>query len=247
MTLKKSAAGSKKARAATKAVSKRARPASAASRREDICYKRNFLERVVIRVDLASAPGFLSREMPSTLRKKIQEAFPIIEPREVQTRRVKMSMDAKDHFEAAIVEKYPEWLFHSLDRKQSFGVSREAVWIQERAYTSFAALQQTFLALTREIPGQEEVGISRLGLRYINVIESREGNPIRWDGLFDQRLLDAAKFEPTAAGSRLSQALLELSWVVDGSQLRMKAGMPNPDRPAPISRRHFVLEPGFWP
>lgn len=86
-----------------------------------------------------------------------------------------------------------------------------------------------------------EIRANRIGLRYINVLEVDEDhqNPLDWGKFVDSKLLGITDFHKK---ERLSRAFQILEYNFDEDSLKFQAGIANPDYPAKIKRRQFVLD-----
>lgn len=83
--------------------------------------------------------------------------------------------------------------------------------------------------------------VSRVGLRYINEIRFDAGNALDWKGLIDPNLEVSAKAGiPT--GMKLAKSMHQLQVFNDDLTMLIHYGLPNPDFPGELVRRHFVLD-----
>ena len=82
--------------------------------------------------------------------------------------------------------------------------------------------------------------ISRFGLRFINEIVLEEGPPTDWKGYIDPRLLASLDFFPNHGELCRSFNITDLRY--EDLQLKFQFGMHNPDYPAIIKRKTFILD-----
>jgi uncharacterized protein (TIGR04255 family) len=85
-----------------------------------------------------------------------------------------------------------------------------------------------------------EIQISRFGLRYINVIEIDEPDPTNWEKYISPDLLSI--FRVPNESDEILRAFHLLSTKKDDVSLLFQYGMHNPDFPAPIVKKTFILD-----
>jgi uncharacterized protein (TIGR04255 family) len=108
-------------------------------------------------------------------------------------------------------------------------------------YTTYEDLKEDFLAVfgpfTASYP---EAIINRVGLRYVNEIVLDESGPTDWTNYIDEHLIGVFEFFPNRENLSRMFSVSELNY--GDLQLRFQFGMHNPDYPAPIKRKSFVLD-----
>jgi uncharacterized protein (TIGR04255 family) len=116
------------------------------------------------------------------------------------------------------------------------------MFVEVTKYTVFEDLSRGFLAIVDALYSEfKDLQVKRLGLRYIDKIKLDEPNPTKWDDYIDKDLLCSLRF--VADPSTLVRAINVLEQKFDDeSRLRFQFGMPNPDYPAPIHQKIFVLD-----
>lgn len=83
---------------------------------------------------------------------------------------------------------------------------------------------------------------SRLGLRYVNNIELPGPNPTDWSDYLASQLLSLFEFPPEAERPSLCRVFHNLELAFDSLRLRYRLGMHNPDYPARIRQKVFLLD-----
>jgi uncharacterized protein (TIGR04255 family) len=83
--------------------------------------------------------------------------------------------------------------------------------------------------------------VTRLGVRYINFVALQEANPFDWSGWIDPRLTGSLGFPSDPKRIARSMHVLELEYQ-DDVRLKYQFGVPNPDYPAPVKQKHFVMD-----
>ena len=82
--------------------------------------------------------------------------------------------------------------------------------------------------------------IARLGLRYINQVDIKEGAPTDWAEYLAPELCAIVNLADDV--SKVSRAFHVLDFNYGGASLRFQFGISNPDHPAPIRRKSYILD-----
>ena len=81
---------------------------------------------------------------------------------------------------------------------------------------------------------------SRIGLRFINHIVTPGTDPLNWQEYISHELLSVLEYRLDNA--KPSRLLHNLEYAFDSFNLRFQYGIYNPDYPAPIRQRQFILD-----
>lgn len=204
-----------------------------------ICYKRNFLKEVIARIDLLNPLPAVETALPPALTEVALRTFPIAEPREAVRREVQIGPQGVAQSEA----RFTEWHFHGKDRDKTLTVGPQVVLVQHRKYESYELVRTEFIRVLDRLFGLfEGVQPSRVGLRYVNVIELDEPDPLDWSAYLDPRLLALFTFPPVSDRTALARVFHNVEFSFDSFNLRYLLGMHNPDYPARIRRKVFTLD-----
>ncbi len=205
---------------------------------ETICYEKSFLKEVVVRIDFPSLPNDMTTTLPKTLENAIIANFPIPEPRTAQVHEVLMS---ETTVQTSRTET-KEWVFHGKDRDKTLIVGCNYFTLSIKKYKNYENLLSDIKApLDALYQHASAVSANRIGLRYINVIESKkDSNPLNWKGQINKDMLALLNLQNN--GHTLSRVFSVLEFNVDGLMLKSQFGIPNPDYPAPIKQKQFVID-----
>lgn len=204
-----------------------------------ICYKKNFLKEVIARVDLLSPLPGVDVALPPALSKLAVEGFPIPEPREAVQRELQISPAGVASSEV----RFKEWCFHGKERTKTLTIGRQDVLVQHTTYQTYELVKGDFLRILDRVAELfEGVQSSRVGLRYVNTIELAEANPTDWSAYLAPQLLSLFQFPPEAERTALSRVFHNIELAFDAFNLRYRFGMHNPDYPARIRQKVFVLD-----
>jgi uncharacterized protein (TIGR04255 family) len=205
---------------------------------EKTCYKQPFIKEVILRFDFPSLIPEFEKGLPSKVSKTALRIFPIFEPQKVQTHEVQFG---GEEAKTKITEKTNS-IFHSLEKEKTLTISANAYVVQIRRYKTFELFTEDALqplrALCETFP---EISASRIGLRYVNVLDIKDENlnPLDWTKYVDPKLLGVTDFHEK---SNLSRAFQILEYNFNEDSLKFQVGIANPDYPAKIKQRQFILD-----
>ena len=193
-------------------------------------YENPYLEKVIIRVDLASPSFDTSEGLPGDVLDVLLARFPIIEPRELKAILEISPASAK----ASRPPAETHWALFGRDREKDLLIAPGHFYIEQRRYESYAHLKADFDSVLDTLAGAyPEMRASRFGLRYINRIQpDDQSEPRDWEGLISPSML--AIFDVPEEPDGICRAFQTLALRVGDCMLTMQYGMHNPDYPAPI-------------
>lgn len=203
-------------------------------------YIKNYIKDVIFRIDFPSTPAKLENELMAPLAKKILEKYPIFEKRDIVIKDLKIS--ALEPFKETSSD-LTEFVYQGQDRDKSFVLSNKYMYINHKSWssTSFDEIRNFFIEILEEIiSSNPDLQVTRLGLRYINHIQLEDKNPLSWKVYLNKNLISGFDFiQEKSAISRLFNNL-ELNY--GDMKIRFQYGMHNPDYPATIKKKLFILD-----
>lgn len=209
---------------------------------QNVCYKKNFLREVIARIDFLNPLYDLDSALPKGLSDAALRIFPITEPREAVEKEISLTPEGI----ASSEQRIKQWEFHGKDRNKKVTIGRQVFLVSYKHYQTYELLRSEFMTvferLLDEFEGQ--VQPSRIGLRYVNAIETAEdaSNPLDWAAYINPKLLCAFDFPAENDRKSVSRLITNFEVAFNDFSLRTILGMPNPDYPAPIRRKLFVLD-----
>lgn len=204
---------------------------------DSICYKRNFLTEVVARVDLVSPLPSLANELPREISRTALANFPIDEPKPAFTQELLVS--GKEL--ATRKQEFTEWNFYGRNREKRLTIVPQAFFVVYKDYKNYENLRSEFLTIVESFFSHfEQAQLSRLGLRYINQLDVPGLSPLDWQDYVSKDLLSL--FSYTIEEATPSRIFHSFEVVFDDFNLRFQFGVHNPDYPAPVRRRAFILD-----
>ncbi len=205
---------------------------------EDRCYKKNYLTNVIARVDFPSPIDGLDKNLPSKISKGIMKIFPITEPQ----KRVAQEFQISSNDFKQNKTEFTEWRFHGKERDKTLTIVPNAIFVEFKVYDTYETLKGEFLeALQIFLNAINDPISSRLGLRYINKISmGDETLPLLWDIYLNQKMLYL--FDFYSKSQFLTRVFHNLEFNFGDYNLRYQFGIHNPDFPAPIKKKIFILD-----
>jgi uncharacterized protein (TIGR04255 family) len=203
-------------------------------------YRRNFLKQVIARIDLLSPLLDLDTSLPSKIGELAVQTFPIPEPRDAISRQVELGPEGSITQQE---QRFKEWRFHGKERTKTLTISKQAVFVEHTAYQTYELVKEEFVRILNRI-GElfPDVQTSRVGLRYINLIDLKERNPTDWSAYLVPELLTLFHFPSKEDQPALSRVIHNLELTFETFNLRYQLGMHNPDYPARIRQKIFLLD-----
>ena len=169
---------------------------------DDICYDQPFLKEVIVRVDFSSPLDALASTIPPKVSNAALACFPVSEPRKALAQELQLSANAVQHRR----QEFTEWNYYGRDREKRLMISPAVIFATYSRYSTYEVLKDDFLSVLSVLfPTFPDLRASRLVLRYINHIETNDGNPLHWNEYVDERLLGLfARFTDREHVSRFS-------------------------------------------
>ena len=203
---------------------------------EERKYPGPFLTNIIVRIDFASPITEIALKLPNEFSKKAFESFPILEPKNVVPTHMLLSPEGKEQTQ---IQK--EWNFFSKNREKQLTITGETLFISYNKYETFEQLKNEFLKLVETLYGaHSDLIVRRFGLRYINNIKLDELDFTNWARYINGNLLCMFSFSENQ--EIISRAFNNMSFNYDNFNLNFHYGMYNPDYPASIREKVFILD-----
>ena len=208
---------------------------------KDTRYASNFLKEVIARVDFLSPLPGVETALPVELSNIASRNFRIAEPRDAVQQQVQLGP-------AGISEpkerRFKEWYFHGKQRTKRLAITPDWLHVLYEKYETYDLLRSEFMEVVERIDKVfAGVQVKRTGLRYINSIELRgEPDPLDWSAYLNPDLLSLFRFPDQARRHSLCRVFHTIDFAFESFNLSYRLGMHNPDYPAPIRKKIFVLD-----
>lgn len=205
----------------------------------ETCYRKNFLKEVIARVDFVNPLPGIETALPKALTDVALRVFPIAEPREAVKHEVRIGPQGVAQTEA----RFTEWQFHGKERTKTLTVGPQVALVQYKKYEKYELVRSEFIQFLDSLSALADgIQPSRVGLRYVNAIELNEPNPIDWSAYLNPRFLSLFEFPEESDRTALSRVFHSLELSFETFNLRYRLGMHNPDYPARIRQKIFILD-----
>lgn len=204
---------------------------------EKICYKHNYLASVIARIDLLLPNPNLSNGLPKDVLDKINEYFPIPEPKT----KIQQELQLSTRMIKRDTQKIVEWNFHGNEREKTFTVVPNAIFAKWTKYKSYEDFKNEFTQIAiMFFKHYKESHLNRIGIRAINEINITDDNPLDWKKYINNLLLHHFEFGPDIAS--FSRVFHNIEYNYKDYNFRFQFGMHNPDYPSIITKKIFILD-----
>jgi uncharacterized protein (TIGR04255 family) len=203
-----------------------------------VCYKNTFLKEVIFKADFPTLVQGVEKGLSAKVSKAILGKFPLSEPQKAHAQEFQFS--GGSNFQAKSSE-IMQWIFHSQNRDRTLAITQEAFSYTSREYKTYETLVEDINAPIKEFfSDYKDLTSSRLGLRYVNVIEIEEGHPLEWKDYLNEDMLGIIDFNQDK--EFLTRMFHILEYNFEGLLIKFQFGIANPDYPAPVRKKQFVLD-----
>lgn len=206
-----------------------------------MCYRQDYLSKVILRADFESGlVGSLAER--SQFSDQIALLFPHVSSLSMMELQIEMGEAGSNDVKQ--LNKGSQWTHRkSVDgtAQACLGPGHLTLEYGPGDYESFDAFFNEFKVLIEKL--EECFGafdLNRIGLRYVNEIRL-PGRALDWKGIIRPELV-AAVLAPAVTGGRLLRSMHQVVELHDEDQILFNYGIFNPDFPAPVVQRFFILD-----
>ncbi|MDF2866125.1 MAG: hypothetical protein K0R72_943 [Clostridia bacterium] len=202
-------------------------------------YKKNFLKKVVFRIDFIKEMNEIDDEIidPSKLE-KITKNFPIFEPTNNIGTNITVNFQKSDVNKEEIKEKH--YIFYKLDRKSKLIIRNKSIVYETNNYINFNDLKENIEFITNIFSFSEKSIVGRIGLRYINLFQNESINTIDWNKYINPELLTSINKD--YGGGKISQGITSLDIKYDEYYLKKQYGIYNQFFPNDNLKDAFIID-----
>ncbi len=219
---------------------------------DEICYNKNFIEEVIVRIDFSNSVNDFISYMPKEIGKIIKDRFPIAEPQDVigaelqingpqingpqiNGQQINTQQMGFSNLGLPIISK--QWVFNSRDRKNQCIVTPNSVIFKYNAYNIYSDLKIVVNDIITSINNAyPNIDAKRLGMRYVNNIRLNGDN-----GLIVDEYITALNNSRSSHLIR-SVTVVEYSLEQDDINIRHQYGFMNKDYPAILNSDDFTID-----
>ena len=198
-------------------------------------YKTNFLTNVIFRVDYPTLLDLSNNNPPAQFQKEIGENYPILDVQ--NSRMVELRIGSKSETDS------PIWRFHNKEKNKVVTVSSDHIALEFFSFNNFTDFSdEVKLIFNRFFSIYTSIKVcKRIGLRFVNQIRMKEGNPLDWNNLIDEDLVFVNR-SILEERTPIKKDIHMLELKTDNCDFSFFYGMNNSEYPNPIARREFILD-----
>jgi len=200
-------------------------------------YKRNFVNKVISKIDFASPTDFFTPESLSEAISEIKKRFPVIEQNKASQQSIQLTP------EGPLANKidFPEWIFHGNNREKYLKVNKLFIEILLTKYTNENSFRDDLITpIQHLLKLNPKMLIQRTGVRFINIFDFPLSNFSDSTQYFDESI--SGIYHNSEGTDKITRSFLTTDYLFDDIKLRMQSGFFNPDYPSLIKRNHFVID-----
>ena len=202
---------------------------------ENIEYKRNYLQNVIFRVDFVLDNQEFENMMNKTTLDEIKKRFEILEP--LQTiKNTNVMFDVSKKIINTAENESKKYIFRKKDGSAALVIDFQSIVIDYTSYTNGEMLLADIELLNFIFL---KLAISRIGLRYINYIESKGFGEIDWDKYINSSIREIQKVD---FGGKLLQSINVADIKYDDYIIKVQSGIHNQNFPADRVKDAYVLD-----
>ena len=204
---------------------------------ENICYKKNFITEAIAKVEFLNPIIELDQTLPKEFSDSIVNLFPIAELKEISNNNVTITNSGVQNN----IDKGIEWSFWNKDRSKRISLSKNVLLLVQNRYASYDNFADEFLTAFNALCSiYKDLIFRRFGLRYVNNIKLAESETLNWDNYINDKL--TASINIPDDSSHISRTFHNLEMNYENFNLRFNFGIHNPDYPAIIKQKVFILD-----
>jgi uncharacterized protein (TIGR04255 family) len=203
----------------------------------DICYSKNFLKEVVSKVDFAQPISEILKDgLPQSIIDRIKERFPLAESSKGQIQNVEFSATGAK----TTSSEFAQWVFHGIDRSKTIVINPHFITVSLKKYNSLEDFQEDLIGpISKIVALRNNIQIQRTGVRFVNVFE----NITEYDDIeryFTPMI--SCLYRNIYRINDCTRNVTVTEYLNDDMKIRLQSGIFNPDYPAKILRKHFVID-----
>jgi uncharacterized protein (TIGR04255 family) len=200
-------------------------------------YKKNFLSKVIFKLDFAQNIVIGELKEYSEIVKKI---LPIKEKKDAIAGTVHIDFVSGESKQTN--QNITVWVFFDKEKNRKLEIGMNYIYLEYSKYKNSAELIDDIEKLV--IPFLKEYEIEnakRIGLRYINEINISEKKPLSWGKYIDENLMGSLSFIENNK-MKISRSMGQIIIKEDLGDLSLNYGIWNKDFPNEILQKEFILD-----
>jgi len=201
------------------------------------CYNKNFIKKVIAKIDFASPTAFFSPESIEAAVVEIKKRFPISEQSTAAQQNIKLTSEGVESTKT----EFPEWVFRGADREKALKVNKLFIEVLLTKYYSQDDFKNDLIIpISHLLATNPKTTINRTGIRFINVFDFPIDSFAATQEYFARSI--TAHYTDMSDIDKCSRSFMINEFVENDKKIRIQSGFVNPDYPAIIKRNHFILD-----
>lgn len=203
------------------------------------CYRKNYLVDVVAKIDFVSpAKALSSPVLPELVQQAIKERYQIYEPTTGLVQGIEISESGVSPQKR---EEFHQWVYHGSEREKTLMLSKRFLHVSLKKYKNYEGFKLDVIEPIKKLAAAEgEMYISRTGLRFINIFDGLVNSYNEIPTYFSHMI--SSQFNNMMEAGNCSRSFLVSEYLYDEIKLRQQTGIYNPDYPATIKKKDFVVD-----
>ncbi|MDP2918129.1 MAG: TIGR04255 family protein [bacterium] len=198
-------------------------------------YKKNFLTKVIFRIDFEQAK---ISQLKSFLE-KFKKEFPISEEERGEEGMINFDFATKEIKQAS--SPIISWNYFNKNRTKKIKIYPRFLFIEYLKYKNSTELLKDINLVSSFIKNFEIKTINRLGIRYINEIKLEDKNFLNWNNYISDHLLGLLNFAIDKKKS-VARAMGQVEFKEENSNINFNFGMWNSNYPNEVNEKIFILD-----
>ena len=206
----------------------------------EICYKKNYLKEVIAVINFAMPIKALNKSiLPDNILEILKARYPIPEPTKAFSQEIIFNVE--DKTSQTNNHEFQQFVYHSSNKEKTITINQNLITVSIKNYKNYDEFKLDVIEPIEEISKLEgEAYIIRTGLRYVNVFQNKTNKYNELIKKFNPMII--SPFRNIVDEENLSRLINISEYTYDEIKCRVQSGIFNPDFPAKIKNREFVLD-----
>lgn len=200
-------------------------------------YKRNFLDRVIFRIDFVNS--FNVDEFIENNLTALKKIYPLYSPIPIKQNNIKINLDSEKG-ETIKQERFQQikQQFFNKENTARMEITSKSLIISYKKYKDFQELFSDIKAIVEIIKSNVNLIIGRTGLRYINIFQNNDLKSIDWNKYIKETLISKEKWN----GYNILQSMSVVNLKTKDALIKVQYGLFNGDMPNDRVKDCFILD-----
>lgn len=205
-------------------------------KKSNTIYKRNFLEKVILRFDFDK----IDLDFLNEFSKEIEAYFPIQSQEEANDVQIILNQDSG----SVQNQKTPFWSYRDINKNKILHISSTHCLIEysNNSYINIDTLIRDIETILNPFFKKSEINIfNRVGLRYVNRLEFTKKENFKWENFVNRKLLQSLTFV-SKFSKQIKRKLEKIEIIKDNKHINLTHGIINKDYPSINVRKEYLLD-----